>query len=272
MDTTFRASHPVAWLFHRNTSRWLHNSLDGGLDGADVPQAPKEHPLTPFVPLPDRGVPTGFEDLLLRRNSCRRFDDGSIGLPRLGRVLSAGYGVSGHSRLGALEFLDRPVPSGGGLYPLEVYVIARAVDGLTPGVYHYAPVLAGLEQLREVDIPARLLTYLFMGQSLAAEAACVVVLTAVVSRSLGKYGDRGYRYLMFEAGHVAQNTNLAAIDQGLGACNLGGFFDDELAALLTVDIDLEIPLYATALGVPASHRRDEQRAFEEEPHPPGPST
>ena len=119
-------------------------------------------------------------------------------------------------------------------------MIARAVEGLTPGVYHYAPILAGLEQFREAEIPARLLTYLFMGAP-AAEAACVLVLTAVVSRSLGKYGDRGYRYLMFEAGHVAQNTNLAAVDQGLGACNLGGFFDDELAALLTLDIDLEIP-------------------------------
>ena len=263
MGTTFRTSHGVAWLFHRNTSRWLHNSLDGGLDGADVPQAPKEHPLAPFTLLPDRGAPTDFEELLRRRNSCRSFDDGPIHLSQLGSVLSAGYGVTGHSRLGALEFLDRPVPSGGGLYPLEAYVIARAVDGLTPGVYHYAPVLDGLEQLREADIPARLLTYLFMGQPLAAEAACVMVLTAVVSRSLGKYGDRGYRYLMFEAGHVAQNANLAAVDQGLGACNLGGFFDDELAALLMVDIDLEIPLYAMALGPPASADRDAQRAFEQ---------
>lgn len=262
MDTTFRASHAVAWLFHRNTSRWLHNSLDAGLDGADVPQAPKEHPLAPIVPLPDGGAPTDFETLLRRRNSCRRFDDRPVGLSALGRVLSAGYGVIGHSRLGALEFLDRPVPSGGGLYPLELYVIARTIDGLTPGVYHYAPVLDGLERLREVDVPARFLTYLFMGQPVAAEAACVVVLTAVVSRSLGKYGDRGYRYLMFEAGHVAQNSNLAAVDQGLGACNLGGFFDDELAALLTVDVNLEIPLYAMALGVPISESRNEQRAFE----------
>ena len=263
MGTSFRASHGVAWLFHRNTSRWLHNSLDGGLDGADVPQAPKENPLAPFTRLPDRGASTEFEELLRRRNSCRRFGDGPIHLTQLGRILSAGYGVTGHSRLGALEFLDRPVPSGGGLYPLEAYVIPRAVDRLPPGVYHYAPVLDGLERLREADIPARLLTYLFMGQPLAAEAACVVVLTAVVSRSLGKYGDRGYRYLMFEAGHVAQNANLAAVDQGLGACNLGGFFDDELAALLMVDVDLEIPLYAMALGSPTGADRDEQRAFEQ---------
>jgi SagB-type dehydrogenase family enzyme len=89
----------------------------------------------------------------------------------------------------------------------------------------------------------------------------VVVITAVPGRSLWKYGDRGYRYLLLEAGHAAQNLNLAAVEAGLGCCNLGGFFDEELAGLLLVDTEEEMPLYAVAVGVPASSDRDEQRAI-----------
>ncbi len=76
-------------------------------------------------------------------------------LADLGAVLAAGYGVDGAVRRGALEFLERPIPSGGGLYPLELYVLARAIGGVEPGVYHYAPVVAGLEQLRTVELPSR---------------------------------------------------------------------------------------------------------------------
>ena len=78
-----------------------------------------------------------------------------------------------------------------------------------------------------------------------------------------KYTDRGYRYLLFESGHVAQNIGLHALEHGLGACSLGGFFDDELAALLTADPDHEIALYALAVGRPTDSDRQEQRAFTE---------
>jgi SagB-type dehydrogenase family enzyme len=181
-------------------------------------------------------------------------------LEQLGSMLHAAYGVVEVSELGALEFAERPVPSGGGLYPLELYVIAGRVDGLAPGVYHYVPVVRLLEQLRDGLVPRTLLTYLFMGQGYLAKASAVVVTTAVWERSLAKYGDRGYRYVLFEAGHVAQNLDLAAVALGLGALNLGGFFDDELARLLTLDVEEEMPLYATAVGVPTSDAKAEQRA------------
>jgi SagB-type dehydrogenase family enzyme len=256
----FRTDQPVAWAFHRNTSRWLHNSIDAPPDREGVPRAPKEFPDAEFVALPS-GKQGRLDDLVRSRVSCRRFDAAGISLSDFADVLRTGYGVTGTAALGALEFLERPVPSGGGLYPLEVYAVVRAVDGLTPGVYHFAPVTEGVERLREVALPSRFLTYLFMGQSLAAEAAAVLVITAVTQRSLAKYSDRGYRYLLIEAGHVGQNIALAAVERGLGTCSLGGFFDDELAALLTVDIDYELPLYALALGRPADADRRDQRAF-----------
>jgi SagB-type dehydrogenase family enzyme len=81
-----------------------------------------------------------------------------------------------------------------------------------------------------------------------------------MERSLCKYGDRGYRYVLFEAGHCVQNVNLVAAALGLGTCNAGGFFDDELGGLLTLDIERELPLYAVAIGHPEGTTKDQLRA------------
>lgn len=200
--------------------------------------------------------------MLRARLSCRSFAEEAIGLDAVAELLWACYGVTGDARLGALELLERPVPSGGGLYPLEIYALVRAVEGLAPGVHHYTPTTHGLEHLREVELPGQLLRYLFMGQPLASDAAVLVVISAVTARALTKYGDRGYRYLLLEAGHVAQNINLLAPQLGLGSCNLGGFLDDELAALLTIDVEYEVPLYAIAIGRPTTTDRAGQRAID----------
>jgi SagB-type dehydrogenase family enzyme len=142
------------------------------------------------------------------------------------------------------------VPSGGGLYPLEQYVIARRIGGLAPGIYHYNVPGHFLECVSEGSMPAKVLSDTFMAQPYVGQSAFVLVLTAVFARSLWKYRDRGYRYMLFEAGHVAQNSNLVAAALGLGALNLGGFFDADLVAYLKLDIEEEAPLYAVAFGRP----------------------
>jgi SagB-type dehydrogenase family enzyme len=255
----FRDEQPLAWLYHRNTCRWIFNTLESG-DELHPPEPGKEYPSAAAVELP-KARAGRLWPLLERRASCRSFSETPMTLAELANVLAACYGIVEISQLGALEFVDRPVPSGGGLYPLEVYVIVLAVGDLSPGVYHYLPVAHLLEEVRDGPVPRRLLTYLFMGQEYIAQASAIAVISAVPARSLGKYGDRGYRYLLFEAGHVAQNIDLAAAELGLGACNLGGFFDDELAGLLTLDVEHELPVYATAVGVPVGSSKAERRAI-----------
>lgn len=113
------------------------------------------------------------------------------------------------------------MPSGGGLYPLELYLLARRAEGVEPGVYHYAAVAHGLEQLREVLVPRPLSDYLFMGQHYATDAAAVVVIAAEVEHTLVKYGDRGYRYVLFEAGgfpHGSPGGRVALSEQRVRAC------------------------------------------------------
>lgn len=254
-DEEFREAQPVAWAFHRNTSRWPFNVLEPE-EAQEHQLPPKEYPGAPYVALPPPALPdTPLAETIRSRCSCRRFTGDEMTQAALGTVLYGALGILDRLEFGSLEFLERPLPSAGALYPLELYLLARAVEGLEPGVYHYAAVTHGLEQVRLVPLPEAYLGYLFMGQHYVGRAAAMLVLTAVVHRSLRKYGDRGYRYLLLEAGHLAQNVNLVASACGLGTLNLGGFFDQELAQLLGIPPATEIPLYAIAVGPPAGADR-----------------
>lgn len=257
----FRDGQPIAWTFHRATCRWLYNAVEP--PETRPPQAGAEHLDVPLLRLPPpAGLSVPLGTALQQRLSCRAFSSDPLPLGDLATMLWAAYGATGLIQLGPLETAERTVPSGGGLYPLELYVLVRAVSGVVPGVHHYVPLHQGLEALRDNAVPRAFVEYLFMGQPYAAEASAVVVVTGVPERSLCKYGDRGYRYMLLEAGHCLQNLNLAATVLGRGSCNLGGFFDDELAALLRADVEEEIPLYAAALGTPAVSDRVAQRAVD----------
>jgi SagB-type dehydrogenase family enzyme len=255
--TTFRSDQPLAWTFHRGTTRLQFDAPEGH------PGPGREDPTAPWIPLPP-GIPvtTSLSDLVRQRVSFRAFRDQPVSFAELATLLRIGYGITGVTDAGPRQIADRPVPSPGGLYPLEVSLLVRSVDGLPEGIYHYVPSADGLEQVRDVAVPPPLIDHLFLGQPWAAEAAVVLVLSAVCERSLTRYGDRGYRYLLLEAGHLTQNLVLAATGLGLGAVNLGGFLDDDLSGQLRLDTDHEIVLYGTAVGRPAPGNRLTRRGID----------
>jgi SagB-type dehydrogenase family enzyme len=138
------------------------------------------------------------------------------------------------------------VPSAGALYPLEAYVVAAAVGGLEPGVYHYDPFRHRLALLG----PARFsdLRETMVDPSLADVAAALIVVTGVFWRTRFKYGPRGYRFALLEAGHLMQNAVLAATDLDLVSLPLGGFHDALVDDLVGVDGLNEATLYALVLA------------------------
>jgi len=246
----FRSKFPAAWVFHRTTCRNELNSLSP-MKVDSKPESYKEYLTAPSVLLPEVRIPAiPFQDVLLGRYSCRRFRDDAVTRQELANVLFAGYGLVAVSDAGGIETMTRTVPSGGGMYPLELYLLVRNVEGLAPGIYHYVIVPALLEQLRLIELPRSLVHELFMQQPYVADSAVVIIAAACFERTMKKYEDRGYRYILFEAGHVFQNMNLMAAACGLGAFNIGGFFDEDLAKVLGVEMEEEIPLYAMALGIP----------------------
>lgn len=256
----FSDQYPIAWHFHRNTMRWPFSTLEPEEESWPGPFF-KEYPNVPTIALPaplDIGV--RLSDAIRRRLSCRSFNSVPLTPSELSTILSVGNGVAGKVHFGAREHLERPMPSGGGLYSLEFYVLVRQIETLAPGIYHYAPLTHELEQLEPLELSNSFVSQLFMNQPYLASAGVIVLITTVLERSLHKYGDRGYRYILLEAGHAAQNMCLAATSLDLGVLPIGGFFDNFVAKLLGLDEEQEAVLYALGFGRPSTSTFDRVQA------------
>ena len=171
----------------------------------------------------------------------------------LSSLLAGAYGVTrlepmGHQ--GGAFF--RGVPSAGGLFPLELYVVVCDVEGLADGLYHYNVRQHALEPLRSEGVFEEFNAALMTGP-FVRHANVVVVMAAVFPRSQKKYGPRGYRYILLEAGHVAQTLCLLAAERGLGSLCMGGFHDTQLNRFLGLDGVNEAALYSVAVGYPSGH-------------------
>ena len=209
----------------------------------------KRYPSAPTVALPAHlpKSPLSFDEALLSRRSFREFDGRPLAVPEVTKLLLAAGGITGWIDLAGHERQPlKAAPSGGALYPVELYLFAFRVTGLAPGLYHYAAADHALELVRTGGM-AREVACLCYTEALA-EAAAVIALTGISAKSRLKYGERGYRFTLLEAGHIAQNALLAANALELGACPFGGFIDDDLDRLLGIDGLDEVSLYLVAIG------------------------
>ena len=192
---------------------------------------------------------TELERTIEARRSTRSFSGASIDIDELSRLLFFSYGRT--DRHGPF----RAVASGGGLYPLELYVAAFAVDGLEAGLYHYGVETNHLDVVKTGDCRDEFTALVHLAGIDLSTAAMGIVVTAAFRRSTIKYLDRGYRMVLMEAGEVVQNMGLVATSMELGLCLVGGFHDDRLSEFLEIDGVEEAPLLAAVVGRPADGAR-----------------
>ncbi len=131
---------------------------------------------------------------------------------------------------------------------LETYIIVQQVVGLEEGVYFFSPEDKAFRTIYSGDFRNQS-WHFCLGQELARDAAFIVVHTAHLGKAIARYGNRAYRYMHLNAGYIGQRMNLAAIRLGLGVSGIGGFYDDEVNALLGLSLD-KIIVYITTLGQP----------------------
>jgi len=195
-----------------------------------------------MLPEPRVSSATSIEVALSKRRSVRSYSDAPLTLAQVSQLLWAAQGVTDSRGY-------RTAPSAGALYPLEIYLVVGAVEGLEAGVYHYVPASHQLRRIASGDKREALATAA-LGQSCVRRGTIVLVYSAVYERTTRKYGQRGRRYVHMEIGHAAQNVYLQAVALGLGTVVVGAFDDDQVREVLHFPEDNE-PLYIMPIGYPA---------------------
>ncbi len=237
------AAADIGELYHQ----WSKPGYEGivGLfsDWGGQPARYKTYPAVERVTLPPPSFVGGmsFAEALTRRRSVRSYVAAPLSPAELADLLYAAQGVTDTQR--AL----RAAPSAGALYPIEVYVVVNNVTDLAPGLYHYAVREHALELLKQEDLRLAV-SGAGLGQGFLGQANVCFILSAIFQRTRWRYRERTYRYVLFEAGHIAQNLYLAATALGMGACAVGAFLDDEFNALVGLDGKSEAVLYVIAAG------------------------
>lgn len=211
------------------------------------PDLYKEYSEAPKIELPafEPSRAMSLDQTLNLRKSIREFQPRSISIGQLSYLLWASTGIQRIEN--GCEF--RTAPSAGALYPIETYVVANNVRTLESGLYHYSIRTHQLEQLRPSDLRHQIAAAA-LGQGMCATGAAVFVWSAVFERCKWKYGQRAYRYIYLDAGHIAENLALAAVSLNLGSCEIGALYDGQTNGIIGIDGNEESVICMAVVGVP----------------------
>jgi SagB-type dehydrogenase family enzyme len=183
----------------------------------------------PRIGLPDPPpLPLDLRSLVFDRRSALPGQCAPLPLSALATVLALSAGAS-PTRPGL-----RVTPSGGAMYPLDVFAVVHDVAGLATGGYLYEPIGHALLPRGAVD-PPRFHARATGPVSSAAQPSVTLAVVASFTRTRVKYGLRGYRFALIEAGHLVQAAIIAATALGVASQPWGGFVDDEVDDLLELD-------------------------------------
>jgi protease I len=174
--------------------------------------------------------PVSFEQALAKRRSVRQFTNQSLKFAQIGQLAWAGQGIT-EPQKGL-----RTAPSAGAIYPIELYFA-------TPeGLFVYRPDQHSLEETLNQDVRGRL--------GAVANAPCDIIVAGSVRKLAAKFRKEAKKYMLLEAGHIAQNIQLQAVCLGLGSVTVGGFDIRSVSKVCKLPKNLE-PLYIICVGYPA---------------------
>lgn len=234
-------------FFHNKTN----DRTEGGLvciptDRNDWPEAWKKIEYKNYNIFDSIGLPfvegNLFNQVLSQRRSSGKYVlDNKLTLEAVSYILRCGYGLQSRDANHDKERGEnRTVPSGGKRYPLEVYIfLFKRMDGLKPGIYHYSVKDHALE-------PVSLRSFSSEDMTKFSPLGClkmmngIVCLSSVFRRMSDKYGSRGYRYVLLEAGHVAQNMLLAGTERAVNLLPAGGVNESTLESAIGLNSDEKV--------------------------------
>ena len=201
------------------------------------------------LPSPFDGKNSDLLNLMAKRRSNRTNSGHELTNDELSSCLFAGLGITSYVETPTGDLPLSMTPSGGARNPFEAFVILNRGAELAPGVYHYSGSEHSLQKL-ESAVPEQLHQYL-ANQEWTKDMAAVIVLVAVLERTMWKYSDaNAYRVVLIEAGHIAQNIMIAATGLGLCACPTAALAHGPLSQHLGLEALTHTPIYALTLEKP----------------------
>jgi SagB-type dehydrogenase family enzyme len=240
--STETIAYPRIEAIHAATK--INNLACGGISPAEpAPGGSGEIKLPPSASfMRDRGDSrpcrtAAFGEVVRRRRSALDFKGGmqSISLAELSTLVAATTGPL--------------VADFAGARFVYLYLYAHRIDGLEPGVYKFWPEHAELERLKSGDQRVAA-AGLSLGQDLAGNACIAFSMIGDLERAARAHGDRGYRYVHFEAGAIGHRLYLAAEALGLGATGIGAFYDEEVHRYLNLKQGQVVYHFAIGFPVP----------------------
>lgn len=166
-----------------------------------------------------------FTRVLEGRQSIRKHGEQPITAQQLGEFL---YRTTRLKALSQTEqtpyqFSQRPYPSGGACYELELYLVINLCEGLAAGLYHYCPQTHQLYKLasRTPHVEA-LLDDAYHTTGKPGQPQVLIVLAARFQRVAWKYESMAYAMILKHVGVLYQTMYLVATAMGLASCALGG--------------------------------------------------
>lgn len=181
------------------------------------------------------------------RKSSRDFDeDAYLSLEQLSTLLVESYGAEDGAERG-LSY-RRPIPTSGNLGSPELYVFCLRVCDIPPGIYHFNSIEKRLSQVRLGNFDDWLRHKVFF-QPEHARGSAVLILTSDFGRLRMKYGERGYRLALLDAGHLSQTIYLLCAAMEIKVCATAGFVDRELDDGLQIDGLRHASVLAITIGL-----------------------
>ena len=193
--------------------------------------------------------PMSLEQTLAKRRSVRSYSSRPLDLTQLSQLAWAAQGITEKTRG------YRTAPSAGAIYPIKLYFATQ--DGL----FVYQPAGHSLEKISDKDLRSTLASAA-MGQRWVAQAGCDIIIAGSVKKLAARYAGRAEKYMLLEAGHIAQNIHLQAVSLGLASVPIGAFDISQVHDICGLPVTLE-PIYIICVGYPATYTAAEKPRISE---------
>ncbi|MGB7581745.1 MAG: DJ-1/PfpI family protein [Sedimentisphaerales bacterium] len=201
------------------------------------------------LPEPNNSGTVSLETAINTRRSAQQFADKPLNYTQIGQLLWAGQGIIDKQQ----EL--RAAPSADDLYPIELYLVT------SEGLFAYNPEHHSLspKQISTLNMRKQL-SVAASGQELVENAACDIIIASSIRKAANKYGNKAQRFVLLEAGYVAENIQLQAASMGLTSLSVGSFEPRNITRICELPAGEIEPLLIVCVGYPFVQQKTQEQA------------